>query len=161
MLTTNQLKTLRIAVAANATANGYMTAGDIPSLWQWLNADASPVVPAWKISYPPDSLYKAHKPVEYIARSAAERSAFDLMCRFTVDPSINRIRTGIEDIFSGVQNSTSRPAILNDMLENTSNAENALGGNTVTTAVDSISGLKRNWVGDVTMDEASRIPFAV
>lgn len=156
-LTTTQLQTLRTAALADPTAAAIITAGDTFSMQAWLNAKQTPTVKAWKTRYSGDDLYNAHKPVEYIARSAAERSAFDLMIARTVDPSKNVIRKGIEDIFSGVFNSTSRAAILNDMQENATRAEAFIGGATQVTATDSISGLNRDFVGLVSTDGARAV----
>lgn len=156
-LTTQQLTTLRTAALADPTAAAIITAGNTFEMQNWLNGKAVPAVKAWKTRYSGDDLYNAHKPVEYIARSAAERSAFDLMIARTVDPSRAAIRKGIEDIFSGVSNSTSRSAILNDMQENATRAENAIGGAIQTTTTDSIAGLNRDFVGLVSTDEARTV----
>lgn len=156
-LTTTQLQTLRTAALANPTAAAIITAGNTFEMQTWLNGKQTPTVKAWKTRYSGDDLYNAHKPVEYIARSAAERSAFDLMIARIVDPSRNIIRKGIEDIFSGAQNSTSRASILNDMQENATRAEVIIGGTTQATAVDAISGLNRGFVGLVSVDEARSV----
>lgn len=149
-----QLALVRTAVLADVEAAEYYNTGATGALVIWLNTKKTPNVKAWRTSYTGDELYIAHKPVEYIARSAGERQAFDLMVNRRIDPSKQAIRKGIEDIFSGAQNSTSRAAILNDMLENASRAEGAIGGTTQVTAVDAISGLNRDFVGLVTIDDA-------
>lgn len=153
-LTAQQLATLRAAALANPTAAAIIAAGNTFDMQAWLNGKETPAVKAWRTSYPGDEMYAAHKPVEYIARSAAERSAFDLMVARTVAPTKVAIRKGVEDIFSGGANATSRPAILNDMLENATRAEVAIGGATQATAIDAITGLARDWTGQVSTDEA-------
>ena len=153
-MTPEQLATLRTAAQADPTAAAIIAAGNTFDMQAWLNAKASPVVKAWRTTYSGDALYEAHKPVEYIARSAAERSAFDLMVARTVTPTKAAIRKGVEDIFSGGANSTSRSAILSDMLENATRAESIIGGTTSITATDAISGLNRDWTGLVSTDEA-------
>lgn len=152
-ITQAQRALVRTAVQADPTANGFYTAGATGALLEWLNTKKTPVVKAWRISYTGDELYVAHKPVEYIARSAAERSAFDLMVNRRIDPSKAAIRKGIEDIFSGASNSTSRASILNDMLENATRAEVAIGGTTQVTTTDSISGLVRDFVGKLDIND--------
>ena len=156
-LTTQQLATLRTAALADPTAAAIITAGNTFAMQDWLNAKAVPVVKAWRVAYSGDEMYAAHKPVEYIARSAAERSAFDLMVARTVAPTKIAIRKGVEDIFSGGTNSTSRSAILTDMQENATRAEVAIGGAIQATAVDAISGLSRDWTGIVSTDEARAV----
>ena len=156
-LSQSQRALLRTAIQANGTANAMYAAGQTGALTDWLNTKQSPVVKAWRTTYSGDELYVAHKPVEYIARSAGERQAFDLMVNRRIDPTRVAIRKRIEDIFSGASNSTSRAAILNDMLENASRAEVAIGGATQVTATDAISGLKRDFVGNVTIDDVRAI----
>lgn len=156
-MTPAQLQTLRVAVLADPAGAAAIAAGDTFAMQAFLNAKASPTVKAWRTTYSGDALYEAHKPVEYIARSAAERAAFDLMVARTVAPTKAAIRKGVEDIFSGGANSTSRAAILNDMLESATRAEVFIGGPTNVTATDAISGLKRDWTGLVSVDEARAI----
>lgn len=156
-LTQAQRALVRTAIQADGAANALYTSGQTGALMDWCNAKQTPTVKAWRTAYSGDELYVAHKPVEYIARSAGERQAFDLMVNRRIDPTKVAIRKGIEDIFSGASNSTSRAAILNDMQEKATRAEVAIGGPTATTAVDAISGLNRNFVGSITIDDVRAI----
>jgi hypothetical protein len=109
-------------------------------------------------------VYHVHKPVEYIARSVAERNAFDLMAGSDRihDFTVAAKRNGVADIFSGSTNSSSRTAIFNVAQEYATNAQLALGGTTVSVGgnanmSETVSAFKRNFSGQVTQEEANKL----
>jgi len=161
-MTPQQLATLKTAIIADPTAGPMRTAGDSASLLAWCNGPSS--TRAWRTSVGGAEVYDAHKPVEYIARSAAERQAFDLMCfgDRVHDFTVAAKRNGVADIFSGATNNTSRTAIFAVAQEMATNAQLALGGSTVSVGgnaamSETISAYRRNWSGQVTQDDANKL----
>lgn len=159
-MTPAQLATLKTAIIADPTAGPMRAAGDAYSLLAWCNGPSATL--AWRTSVSGTEVYDAHKPTEYIARSAAERSAFDLMCDGirAHDFTIAAKRNGVADIFSGPTNSSSRTAIFTVAQEYATNAQLALGGSTVSVGgtgnmSETVSAYKRNFSGQVTTAEAS------
>lgn len=161
-MTPTQLATLKTAIIADPTAGPMRVAGDAYSLLAWCNGPSATL--AWRNAVSGSEIYDAHKPVEYIARSAAERSAFDLMADSSRQHDFNVAakRNGVADIFSGASNSTSRTAIFTVAQEFATNAQLILGGSTVSVGgnanmAETVSAFKRNWSGQVTADEASKL----
>lgn len=161
-MTPSQLATLKTAVIADPVAGPLRAAGDAFSLLAWCNGPSGTL--AWRTAVSGSEIYDAHKPVEYIARSAAERSAFDQMAipERSHDFNVAAKRNGVADIFSGATNSTSRTAIFSVAQEPATNAQLALGGSTVSVGgnanmSETVSAFKRTWSGQVTADEASRL----
>lgn len=147
-------QTLKAAIALVPSIELARLAGDTATLEQWCNAATA--TQAWRTNVVGSEIYNAHKPVEYINRSAAERSAFDLMVcnNFTHDFGVQSKRNGVADIFSGTTNQTSRAAIFAAAQELATNAQVALGGNVVSVGgsanmAETVSSLKRNFTGKV------------
>jgi len=162
MLTDAQLATLKAAIIADPTAGPIRSAGDTYSLLQWCNGPSSTL--AWRTDVTGSEIYNAHKPVEYIARSAAERQAFDLMASGdrSHDFTVAAKRNGVADIFSGATNSTSRTTIFTVAQEFATRAQLVLGGTTVSVGgsanmSETVSALKRTWAKLVSQDEANRL----
>lgn len=161
-MTPEQLTTLRAAIIADPTAGPIRASGDTYSLLAWCNGPSS--TSAWRTAVGGSEIYNAHKPVEYIARSAAERQAFDLMCcgDRSHDFTVASKRNGVADIFSGSTNNTSRTAIFAAAQEFATNAQIALGGTNASVGgnanmAETVTALKRNWSGFVTQDDANRL----
>jgi hypothetical protein len=161
-MTPAQLATLKASIIADPVAGPIRASGDTYSLLAWCNGPSS--TSAWRTSVTGGEIYDAHKPVEYIARSAAERQAFDLMvCGDRVhDFTVSAKRKGVSDIFSGATNNTSRTGIFAVAQEMASNAQMVLGGSNVSVGGDAnmsetITAYKRNWSEKVTQDDANRL----
>lgn len=161
-MTPQQLSTLKSAIIADPVAGPIRLAGDTYSLMAWCNGPST--TSAWRVDVEGDEIYNVHKPVEYIARSAAERQAFDLMVcggrlhNFTVSAK----RKAVSDIFSGTTNNSSRTLIFAVAQEFASNAQLVLGGSNVSVGGDAnmsetVTAFKRNWAGQVTQDDANRL----
>lgn len=153
-LSTAQRATLLTAVKADPVAGPMRLAGDTFSLLAWCNAASA--TQAWRTNVTGGEVYDAHKPVEYIARTAAERSAFDLMAQMSRvhDFGVAAKRNGVADIFSGATNNTSRTAIFSAAQEAATNAQLALGGANVsvggtTNMAETVTAFKRNFTGQV------------
>lgn len=162
MLTSSQISTIKTAVIADPVAGPIRIAGDTYSLAEWLNGPSA--TSAWRTSISGNEIYDAHKPVEYIARTAAERQAFDLMCDAgrSHDFNIGAKRKGISDIFSGATNNTSRTSIFAVAQEPATRAQLILGGVNASVGGDAnmsetVTAFKRNWSDQVTIDEVSRM----
>lgn len=161
-LTAVQLLTIRAAIIADPAASLMRTAGDAYGVWQWANAPSATM--AWRTQVNGTEIYDTHRPVDYIARSVAERSAFDLMAEpirrhdFTVAAK----RNGVADIFSGNTNSNSRTLIFVMAQEPATNAQMALGGTNASVGstpamTETVTALKRNFADSVSQDEIGRV----
>lgn len=155
-LTPAQEATIRTAILAEPALASALAVRDDQTIAAYCNADASPVQKAWRNVYPSADLFQTAVLTEYIARSAAERQAFDLLMSVgVVDASRGKIRNAIADIFSGGTNSTSRGLILNDMTRNATWCEQKLGGTNATT--DTVSAWRLNYSGTLTPSQISSI----
>ncbi len=157
-----QIATLKTAIIADPIAGPMRAAGDSYSLLAWCNGPSATL--AWRANVRGAEVYHVHKPVEYIARSVAERNAFDLMAGSDRihDFTVAAKRNGVADIFSGSTNSSSRTAIFNVAQEYATNAQLALGGTTVSVGgnanmSETVSAFKRNFSGQVTQEEANKL----
>lgn len=161
-LTVNQFNTLKSAIIADAIANGFRTAGDTFSLLAYVNGSTN--TSAWRAKVTGGEIYDAHKITEYIARSTAERSAFDLMSGMSRIHDFNNAakRNGVADIFSGSTNNSSRSAIFAVAQEPATWAQVAIGGNSASVGgtsnmSETVTALKRNYFELVSQDEANRL----
>lgn len=152
-LTNSQNNTLKADILANSAVAAYVASGQDNAIKDWYNTDSTTL--AWKNAFSADDLFDNTQLTEYIARSNAERQAYDmLLSRGRFNPEKASIRRGINDIFSGPTNSTSRGAILTAMTEFATRAEVLFGGNNATT--DTVTALKRNWSGKLTDSDIAR-----
>lgn len=155
-LTNGQKNTLRTAIQTEPALAAAYAIRDDQTIAAYCNATASPVQKVWRTTYSADDLFQATALTEYIARSAAERQAYDLLVAIgTMDPTKGKLRSGIVDIFSGSTNSTSRAAILNDMTRNATWCEQKLGGTNATT--DVVTAWRSNWTGTLSPFEISTL----
>lgn len=153
-LTTAQQNTLRTAILAEPALAQAVAIRNDPAIADYCNTATAQK--AWKTSYGAMDLFNATDINVYIARSVAERQAFDLLIQVgTVDPSTTSIRTGVVNIFSGAGGSTQRAAILNDMTRFATWAEQKLGGTNATT--DTVTAWKLNYSGSITVSHVSSI----
>lgn len=161
-LTTSQRNQLRTAMQAIPSLADAILAGDTVTLLTWSNEPSA--TEAWRKDVLPAELYAAHKPKEYIARTAAERQAFDLMI-FQGNPldfCVPKIRNGVADIFSGTTNSSSRTPIFSAAKTFATNAEAVFGGvvesvGGTSDMAEVVSALDRTWVGEVEQEDINWI----
>lgn len=158
----SQRQTLKAAMLLVPAMAAAIAAGDTYSMLLWCNGNST--TSAWRKTVPGAEVYAAHKPKEYMARSAAERQCFDLMVLQPGDLNftVGKIRNGIADVFSGTTNQTSRTAIFAAAQELATNAEVALGGSQVSVGGNSdmaevVSAFNRNWVGEVEQEDVNWI----
>jgi hypothetical protein len=119
-----------------------------------LNADASPVVKAWLPVATPDVVDEACNWTAFDAITAGKRDSW--LGAFMVrnrDFTRAKVRNWVTDVWGNATAGSNAEAILLAVQENASRAENALGGATRTTGT--VSGLARNFVGDVSLSEVS------
>lgn len=155
-LTPAQKATLRTAIQNEPALASALAARDDQTITAYCNAPASPVQKVWRTSYSDKDLFQSTVLTEYINRSTAERQAYDLIITMgTMDPSRNRLRAAIADIFSGATNSTSRGLIQTDMTRDATWCEQRLGGTDATTAT--ITAWRANWTGVLSPFEISTL----
>ena len=157
-LSNAQLSTLLAAIKANPTAGPMRAAGDTFSLGAWCNGPSTTA--AWRTAVSGEEVYNPHKPVEYINRSAAERSAFDLMVNplRSHDFGVQAKRNGVADIFSGATNNSSRTLIFAAAQEFASNAQLVLGGASASVGgtsnmAETVTALKRTYTSQISDSE--------
>ena len=161
-MTPAQLTTLKAAIIADATAGPMRLIGDTASLLGWCNGPSA--TSAWRIRVSGSEVYDAHKPVDYIARSVGERSAFDLMAEpgRVHDFGVAAKRNGVADIFSGATNNNSRTLIFAVAKEFATNAQMTIGGANVSTGgtagmAETETAFKRTCTDLVTQTEANML----
>lgn len=155
-LTSSQESTLRAAILAEPALAQAVAIRNDSAIAEYCNAAAVPTQKAWKTSYPSIDLFAATDINVYIARSVAERQAFDLLVnRGTVDPTVASLRSGIVNIFSGAGGAAQRAAILTDMTRSATWAEQKFGGTNQTT--DTVTAWKLNFSGPITAGHVSAI----
>ena len=159
-MTPAQLITLKAAIIADPVAGPIRLLGDTAALLSWCNGASA--TSAWRTKVGGGEVYDAHKPVEYINRSAAERSAFDLMAgqTRTHDFGVGAKRNGVADIFSGATNNTSRTLIFTVAQEFATNAQMTLGGANASVGgtgvmAEVVTAFKRTWTDQVSQAEAN------
>jgi|SRR5687768_12241014 len=111
MLQPSQLSVLKAAIAAetDATFVELRTAGAAGAMAEWYNQDHATFI-VWKTRLTEHDIVDLTSSTgttwswtAYIARSQAERDAWARIFNgtFTINPSIQQVRSGIADIFSG------------------------------------------------------------
>lgn len=161
-LTRAQRNTLRAAILAEPALQAFLVSPrqDDP-ITDYCNAPVTPAQLAWKPRNTAEEIFAAVNLNEYIARSAPERQAFDLLLQMAgaegaaVNATRASTRSAIVNIFSGATNSTSRAAVLTAMTEPLTWCQSKLGGNSATT--DTVTAVRRNWAGTLVPIEVSRI----
>lgn len=159
-LTIPQRQTLKAAMLLVPSMAAAIAAGDTYSMLQWCNANST--VSSWRNNVAGAEVYAAHKPKEYLARSAAERQCFDLMVLqgSELNFTVGKIRNAISDIFSGTTNQTSRTTIFAVAQEFATNAESKLGGANASVGgtadmAETITAFVRDWIGEVEQDDVN------
>lgn len=135
-----------------ARGNGADIGRDDTTLVAIYNANAAGPVKAWRTDVSSRDLFESMNITKYdsIAQSG-KREAWRLMLDFApVDFTRNKNRKAVTDIWGA----TDAAGILNDCLENASRAEVLFGGSNATEST--VSGLVRNWVGDLTIEDMGR-----
>ena len=138
--------------ALAAIASGAAT--DYQAIANALNAEASPVVKAWRVSMPKVELVEAS--IDEIAAfdnlTAGKRDAWALFISLPVyDFSRNKVRSAVGKVWANAQ----RDAILTACLENAKVCEVQAGGSSVTEG--GVTGWKRSFVGSMDTISVSEI----
>jgi hypothetical protein len=159
-LTIPQRQTLKAAMLLVPAMAAAIAAGDTYSMLQWCNTSST--VSAWRNNVIGAEIYAAHKPKEYMARSATERQCFDLMVLqgSELNFTVGKIRNAISDIFSGTTNQTSRTTIFAVAQELATNAESKLGGANASVGgtadmAETVTAFVRDWIGEVEQEDVS------
>lgn len=155
-LTNTQLATLKAAIQANPTANGYLVAGDTASLIAWCNAAASPAQAAWRISVPPNDLDDAADYTTFDSLTQGKRDEWSIFLRYAPrDMTKNAKRKVVTDVWGSSTTGSVSESILLASTEPATNAQVALGGNTASTGT--VTALKRNFTGQVDQTDANKL----
>lgn len=146
-LTNAQLATLKTAIQADSTANGYRLAGDSASLLAWCNAAASPAQLAWSVSVDPTTSALAPSYSTFDTMTAGKQVSWTVFIRFTQDFSKNKVRKWVTDVWGNATAGSNAEAILQSGTYNATNAQVALGGAVTTTGT--VSALNLSFTGSV------------
>ncbi len=152
-LTLSQRTTLRTAIQADGTANGYLLAGDTISLRAWLNAASATV--AWIVAQPPGATDEACNWVAFDTLSAGKRDSWGFFVALTRNFSKNKVRKWITDVWGAATGGSDAAAILLAATEFATAAQNILGGTVRVT--DSVSALDRTYIAQVDQEDVNRI----
>jgi hypothetical protein len=159
MLTDAQRATLLTAIKADPAIEAIRAAGNTTGLLGWCNGDSA--FSAWRKDVRGSEVYAAHKPKQYMARTAPERDGFDLMCaQATLDFTRARTRNGLAEIFSGGTDSDCRLDIFAAAQEIATRAEMVLGSTDASVGAsadmsETVTAKRRNWVGRVNQADAN------
>lgn len=111
-LTTGQLATLKADIIVNFPSVPNNDDGNFEIAAAY-NLAATPAWIVWKTALETKTIFDALEWTAFIARSAGERDAFQLMMRNgVINPSQANVRQGISDIFSGPGGATQRASLL-------------------------------------------------
>ena len=157
-LTEAQRATIKTAILTEPALAEAVAIRDDNTITAYCNAARSPTQKIWKSAYTADDLFQATDINIYIARSVAERQAYDLLITMdNLDPTRSSIRSGIVNIFSGTAQAVvnQRAAILNNMTRSASWAEYQLGG--VNSTTDSVTAWVANWTGELSAFDVSSL----
>jgi len=113
-LTAAQQAVVKADIDASGDLNIYPIGSDgNDKIAKLYNLVASPDFIVWRTNVPTSDIKKAVNWTEYIARSAGERGAFELIIsNGIVNTSDTNIQQGFADIFSGPQGATTRTALI-------------------------------------------------
>jgi hypothetical protein len=123
------------------------------ALMEYLNAKANPAVKAWRTSLPTNDADDAPDYSTYDALQAGKRDSWNLFLRAPRDLTRNKVRKWITDVWGSSTNGSNAEAILLAGTENATRAEVMLGGSDASTG--SVTALKRDWSGSVSLQELS------
>lgn len=147
ILTDAQRATLKAAVQANSTANAYLVAQDVVSLLAWCNAQAAPVVSAWRTAVAPQESDEAPSYSTYDALAAGKRDSWVRFLGFSRDFTKAKVRAWVEDVWGASAANNNAEKILKAGTENATNAQVALGGTNRSTGT--VTALDRTFFGQV------------
>jgi hypothetical protein len=158
MLSPAQKVALKAAIQAAPAAKTLWDAGDFWSLAAWVNTPTS--TKAWRTAAGADDIFNSLTLSTYDNLTAGKRDALRMIMDRNVDCTKVAIRTAFADIFA-VTGAYTDSAQLAKMLngacvEDATWAEVALGG-TTPAAVGGVAALKRNFVGQLSIDELSSL----
>ena len=139
------------ALAAIASGPGI----DIEGIRVALNANASPVTKAWKISVPQEDADDAPDYSTFDAIVAGKRDSWGFFLARSRDFTRNKVRKWITDIWGNATTNSNAEAILQAGTVNATRAEVVIGGTTRTTGT--VSGLERTMVGELSQQDVSLI----
>lgn len=157
-LTQAQKSAIKTAILTEPALAEAVAIRDDNTITAYCNTARSPTQKIWKPVYTADDLFQATDINIYIARSVAERQAYDLLVTMdNLDPTRSSIRSGIVNIFSGTAQLVvaQRATILNDMTRPASWVEFKLGGVNATT--DTVSAWVANWTGELSAFDVSSL----
>lgn len=151
MLTPAQLTTLKAAILAETDADFVLARdqGQTPLMRDWLNADKSPAVKAWRTSVPPEVSDEATPWANFdtITQAGKRDSWLHAFMRYPRDYSKGSIRKWITDVWGNATASSNAATILADAgLRNITRAESILGG-AATASTGTVSAIKLGWEG--------------
>lgn len=151
-LTNSQKVTLKAALLASTdpVVQAAVAALNMEGLAVWCNQKSN--VDAWATSVSRNTLFEAMNIANYDNLTAGKRISWQLVLDCApVDASRNKLRKGITDIWSAAD----ADVILTDCLEKANNGEVLIGGNNATSG--SVTGLKRDYVGNFSADILSQV----
>ena len=119
-------------------------------LAEWCNAASA--VDAWQSAMTNRLLFEAGDVTKFDGLSAGKRDSWKLLLEFApIDFARNKMRSAVKDIWGN----TDSVAVLQACTRKATNAENYLGGTSVTE--NTVTALKLKWTGTLHYNEVSEI----
>lgn len=157
MLDSTQKATIKTYIAGQGDlaplASGPTT--DRVALVAALNANANPNVTAWRSKVTPAEMDEAADYTVFDAIAAGKRDSWGFMIAFARDFTRNKVRKWVTDVWGNATAGSAAESILQAGTEKASRAENVFGGTSIT--VGTVTALKRNWEGDVTVQDIAEM----
>jgi hypothetical protein len=152
-LNSGDIAALRTFVQSDGATAAWRAAGDDGSIAAYLNTAST--TDAWRVAVQPQEIDEATNWANFDnITQDGKRDSFGYMLRYARDFSRNKVRKWIADVWGDNADAAS---ILQAGIEKASLAQNALGGTSRTTgtAGNAVTGLDRNYVGQVQGNEVA------
>lgn len=157
--TAAQRATLKTALLANPDPDvqAAVAIGNATFLLGYLNANQSPAVKAWRVSVSPLESDEATPWPAFDGLVQGKRESWvHAFLRYERDYSKGPVRKWITDTWGNATAGSNAANILTDAgLRNITRAEAILGGSN-TASTNTVSGLKLDWEGPLTLDDVGR-----
>lgn len=150
-----QLATVKAYILADPTLSP-MTSGpgaDYQYLATYLDANADPVVLAWKTDMPPTDSDDAPDYATFDSIAQGKRESWGFFLAFPRNFSRNKVRKWVTDIWGNATAGSNAEAILQAATEPAKRVQVVIGGNTKTTGT--VTALDRTYTGGISISDIS------
>ena len=154
-LTPAQESTLRAAIFATPPAAALLSAGDVPGLQAWCNAETS--TRRWLPAAPVLAAEEAPNYTTYDSLTQGKRDSWQLFLHNPRDFGRNRVRAWVVDVWGAATAGSNAELVLLAGTASATNAQVAIGGATRTTGT--VTALDATFEEAVSITDATRLIF--